>query len=413
MKILFLTPYFYPEKGAPQTRLLDYSLKLTSLGHKVIILTTMPNYPKGIVFNEYKGRFFFREEYKGIQIFRIWSYTSQKKGFIPRILNHLSFSLLAIFPGLFIKDPDLIFVESPPLFDGITGIVLSFLKRVPFVFNVADIWPQAAVELNMLNNKLLIRWSEKLEMYIYKKAKKVLIVTRGWYELLKNRGVKEEKLIFIPNGADTEIFKPSGGRDKLRKRFHFNDNFVIFFGGNHGLAQGLDILIKSASFLKEYPEIMLVLVGDGPMKTELLKLKTELNLNNVHFFEAVPLDEIPAYLEASDVVAVTLKNIPLMKGWVPVKLYEAMAMEKPVVTNLIGDTEKIISQSGAGISVLPDDPEKIAEAVINLYRNRESIPEMGKKGREFIINNYCRNLIVGSLIDIFNSITGSKDIIEK
>ncbi|MFC1723980.1 glycosyltransferase family 4 protein [candidate division KSB1 bacterium] len=411
MKILFLTPYFYPEKGAPQTRLLDYSLKLTSLGHKVAVLTTMPNYPKGRVFDQYRGKFLLREDYKGIQIIRIRSYTSQKKGFLSRILNHLSFALLSIIPGVFIKDLDLIFVESPPLFDGITGIILSFLKRIPFVFNVADIWPQAAIELNMLNNRLLIKLSEKLEKYIYKRAEKVLIVTRGWYEFLKKRGVKEEKLVFIPNGADTSIFKPSGNRTELRKQYHFNDNFVIFFGGNHGLAQGLDNLIKAASYLKDYPDIVFVLMGDGPLKNDLINLKNDLSLNNVHFFDPVPLEEIPAYLEAADIVAVTLKNIPLMSGWVPVKLYEAMAMEKPVITNITGDTENIINESGAGFSVKPDSPESIAEAVKNFYRNKNSLTGIGKKGREYIIDNYNRDKIVVRLLDLFNSLAGKKELL--
>ena len=404
MNILIVTPYFYPEKGAPQTRLLDYSLDFIKAGHNVVVLTAMPNYPRGIVFDQYKKKFFVKEEFKGIRIHRIWTFTSQKKNFFSRILNQVSFAFMAILPGLRIKNIDLIFVESPPLFDGIIGVVLSFFKKIPFVFNVADIWPQAAIELNILNNLLFIKMAEKLERYIYKKAEKVLIVTPGWYELLKSKGLSEAKLKLITNGVNIDFFKPSGKREEFRKKFHFSDNFVIFFGGNHGLAQGLDILVKSGIYLRDFPDIRIVLMGDGPLKNDLIKLKNDLKLDNVEFRDSSPLNEVPHYLEAADAAAVTLKNIPLMEGWIPVKLYEAMAMEKPVVANLKGDTEKIIKESEAGICVKPENPESLAKAIIELKENKNQSHLKGKKGREYIVKNFNRCSIVESLLSIFEKI---------
>lgn len=400
MNILIVTPYFYPEKGAPQTRLLDYSLKFIKAGHKVFVLTAMPNYPKGVVFNRYKKKISLKEEYKGIQIHRIWTFTTQRKNFISRILNQTSFAFLAILPGLKIKNIDVIFVESPPLFNGITGVVLSFFKRKPFVFNVADIWPQAAVELNMLNNPFLIKMAEKLEGFIYKKAARILIVTPGLYKLLINKGINKEKLKLITNGVDIDFFKPSMNREEFRKQFHFSDKFIIFFGGNHGLAQGLDILVKSGAYICDFPDIRIVLMGDGPLKNDLVKLRDELRLTNVEFRDAVPLEEIPKYLEAADVAAVTLKNIPLMESWIPVKLYEAMAMEKPIVANLLGDTEKILLESGAGIIVEPSNQENFAKAIIELYKSKDKLHLKGKKGRDYIIKNFNRDTIMKSLLNI-------------
>jgi len=403
LKILFLTPYFYPERGAPQTRLLDYSLQLTKLGHNVKILTTMPNYPRGVVFPEYKNKLFLKENYKGIEIYRICSYTSPKKGFIPRVLNQFTFALFSVIPGLFIKDIDLIFVESPPLFDGISGYIISKIKKIPFILNVADIWPMAAVQLRMLNNNMLIKISEKLEFFLYKKATKVLIVTKGLYHLLVERGVDEKKLEFIPNGVNIDFFKPAGDRKKFRKRLKFSDKFIVFFGGNHGLAQGLDVLVESARYLNDYPEIKIIMLGDGPLKSKLIDMSESLKLRNIEFRDTVTLDEMPAYFEAADVAVVTLKNVPLMYSWVPVKLYEAMAMEKPVITNLKGDAEEILMNSDAGLCVQPDNPQKLAEAIIELYKNKEKIPQMGERGRKFITNNYNRNLIVKQLLDVFEN----------
>ena len=202
--ILFVTPYYPPEKGAAQVRISETAMYLVKRGYQVTVLTTVPNYPTGIVPAEYRGHVLQQEGHDGIRIVRVWSYVSPNKGFLGRILAQLSFGCLApLLGGKAVGQPDLIIVESPPLFDAIAGRVLAWFKHCPFIFTVSDLWPESAVQLGMLRNRVLIRLAEWLEWSTYQRASAVWALTEGIRDALIQRGLSPEHVFLLTNGVDT------------------------------------------------------------------------------------------------------------------------------------------------------------------------------------------------------------------
>ncbi len=401
MNILFITPYFLPETGAPQTRLYDLAKRLIKKGHSIEVLTTMPNYPSGIIEPGYRGRFFLKEEIREIPVVRIWSYASPTKGFINRILNYISFSVLAVFAAFRTGKCDVIYVESPPLFTGITGWAVKKIKKAPFLFYVADIWPDAAVEMGLLSKGLLFKLARLLEKFIYKKADKVAAVTKGWVEILKKKGVSADKLEYLPNGVDPEKFKPGTGGEALREKLGLKDKYIALFAGTHGIAQRMDIIVRAAEILKDEKNIHFVFVGDGADKNRICALIKENNVENITLIDAQPLDRMPDWFDLGDCSIITLMKIPLMEGWIPVKLYESLAMTKPVVLGLTGESAGIVLNADAGLTVEPENPEEIANAVKYLAAHPEEAKKMGKNGRKYVAENYSRERTAAHFENVF------------
>src|SRR5215469_16684505 len=207
--ILFITPYYPPEKGAAQVRISETAKYFVKRGYEVTVLTTVPNYPSGIIPPEYRGHVLQQALDDGIRIVRVWSYVSPNQGFLRRILAQLSFGCLAPFlGGMAVGRPDIIIVESPPLFDAIAGRMMARLKHCPFIFTVSDLWPESAVQLGMLHNRVLIRLAEWLEWSTYQRAGAIWALTEGIQNALIQRGISTERVFLLTNGVDTNKFRP-------------------------------------------------------------------------------------------------------------------------------------------------------------------------------------------------------------
>lgn len=396
--VLFLTPYYPPEVGAPQTRISETATRLAQRGYEVTVLTTMPNYPTGIVPPAYRHGRKRLEVRDGVRIVRVWSYITPNRGFLRRIVAQLSFGCLApVLGSRVVGRPDVIIVESPPLFDGIAGRLLSWQKRAPFIFTVSDIWPESAIQLGILRNRLAIWLAEQLEWSTYRHSSAVWAVTVGIRQRLIRRGLSAEHVFLLPNGVDVTKFRPLpsiGARADLG----WSDVFTVLYAGTLGLAHGLNTLLGAAEQLKEYPDIRFVLVGEGAAKADLMHAATIRNLTNVTFLDAQPHARVPQLIAAADACLVSLRNVPLFEGALPSKMYEAMACARPIILAVNGEARDLIEQqAGAAIHVEPEDPAALAEAVLRLKCQPELAHRLGEQGREFVQAYFDRDKLVDAL----------------
>src|SRR5437588_4819103 len=281
--ILFITPYYPPEKAAPAIRISETATRLVQRGYEVTVLTTVPNYPTGIVPPQYRGHLIQQESLEGVRVVRVWSYTSPNRGFLRRILAQLSFGCLApVLGGKAVGRPDVIIVESPPLFDAIAARLLAWYKRCPFIFTVSDLWPESAIQLGMLRHHMLIRLAEWLEWSTYQRARLVWAVTEGIRQSLLQRGLPAERVFLLTNGVDTATFRPMP-KEQARTELGWDERFTVIYAGTHGLAQGLTTVLEAAERLRECPAIRIVLAGDGAEKEDLVIQAQERDLKNVTF----------------------------------------------------------------------------------------------------------------------------------
>ncbi len=396
--VLFVTPYYPPEKAAPAIRISETAMRLVTLGYLVTVLTTVPNYPTGIVPQAYRGHIIQQEECDGVKVVRVWSYVSANKGFLKRILAQLSFGCLAPLLGwMAIGRPDVIVVESPPLFDAIAGRFLSWSKHCPFIFLVSDLWPESAVQLGMLHNRFLIKLAEWLERSTYQKASLVWAVTNRIRTTLLERGLPEDKVFLLTNGVDTDKFMP-GSQAFARAELGWDNKFVALYAGTHGLAHGLTTLLDAAERLKNETNIHLVLVGDGAAKADLIVQAQQRQLANVVFLETQTHDRIPTVLVAADVCMVPLRKLPLFEGALPSKMYEIMACARPIILGVEGEARRMVEQeAGCAIAVEPENADALAKAILHVYEHPEIASELGRRGRAFVEAHFSRNTLVAML----------------
>ena len=402
MRILFLTQYCPPEVGAPQNRIFEFAKKLKEFGHEVTILTALPNYPRGEIFEEYKGKKVVLEEIEGIKIIRTSIYATKSKSFIKKLRNYLSFTFSAVFQGAkYINKQDVLITESPPLFLGWSGYVLAKIKKAKFIFNISDLWPESAIKLGVLHNKLFIKMSVWLEEFCYRKADAVTCQTQGIVNDIVNRGVDKNKVHLITNGVDTKLFKSENRDECFRSEIGIKNKFALCYAGIHGLAQGLQVIINAAEIVKDEENIQFIFIGDGPEKQDLIGMVKEKGLKNVTFLPLQPKANMPKMVASMDAAIIPLKKLELFKGALPSKMFETLSSEIPIILPVQGEAAKLITSANAGIVVEPENPKEIAEAVLKLYNDIELRKKLGENGRAYVMENYARENITKKLEKIF------------
>jgi glycosyltransferase involved in cell wall biosynthesis len=387
MRVGILTQYYPPEMGAPQGRLSALATRLREHGHEVIVLTALPNYPQGRIYDGYRG-FFRREDGGDATILRAWIWPTKSTRTIRRIVSYLSFVVSSIIAGaLRLPRLDVLITESPPLPLGVSGFLLSRMKRARWVFNVSDLWPGTAIAVGATSENILTDIAYRLEAFCYRKAWAVSCQSNEIESNIKAR-FPEVRVIFFPNGVDTSQFDPG-----LRSETAWEDlvgreaSVLAVYAGLHGVAQGLDQVLESAAKLQD-EDVQFVLVGDGPEKEALIGKARERGLRNVTFVDPQPREAIPALLASADIAVVPLSHrIP---GAVPSKLYEAMASGVPIVLVAEGEPADIVRSSGAGLAVSPGDIDGLAEALRRLARSSEERARLREAGRASAVQRFDR-----------------------
>jgi glycosyltransferase involved in cell wall biosynthesis len=395
MKILILTQYFPPETGAPQNRLFEIASRLVQAGDEVTVLTAMPNYPKNEVFSSYKGKLFCKEEMSGMQIFRAWIYVGKSRAVMARLFNYFSFVFTSLLRGLFIRGRyDYVLCESPPLFLGITAVLLSRFKRAKLIFNVSDLWPESAEKLGIISNKTLLRMAERLELWLYRRSSVISGQTQGIVANISSRTGRKD-VIWLPNGVDPDIYNPERESSDWRKQQGFQEkDFLVFYAGIIGHAQGLEVIVKAAAILREEPYIKFVLIGDGPEKNKLMELAKENGLKNVFFIPNQPKAAMPAIVHACDASVIPLKRLPLFLGAIPSKLFEVLAMKKPILLGVEGEAKQLFIDEGkGGLAFEPENAQDLASKTMLLYSSSDYCAKLGENGFRYVREKFNRDLI--------------------
>ena len=395
MKIVIHSQYYPPEIGAAPNRLSALVEGLTNAGHEVTVLTAMPSYPIGRCYPGYGGSV-RREDYRGSAVIRTFIWPTQSAGMVKRLLCYFSFVFSSAALGsIFLDEPDYIFTESPPLFLGISGFLLSRCKRARWIFNVSDLWPDSAVCLGVLKPGLALRLSESLEAFLYGHA---WLVTGQSAEIIENikKRFSNVPTFYLPNGVDTQKFRPDCSTPETRALLKSGRGCVVLYAGLHGLAQGLEQIIEAADQLKEDTSIRFVLIGDGPVKRSLVRQAEARGLNNIQFLDPMPLDQMPALIAAADVVLVPLKKrIP---GAVPSKLYEAMSGGRALVVITSGEAADIVARHKAGIVVAPGDIQGLTSSLLDLARNARYRQQLGVQARRAATTRFDRSASIARFI---------------
>ncbi|ADI28093.1 glycosyltransferase family 4 protein [Geobacillus sp. C56-T3] len=401
MRIMYLCQHFPPETGAPQIRVYEVSKELIKRGHQVEVLTAFPHHPHGVIPKPYRGLFYLFEQWDGIPVHRTWIYPSPKGSFWKRLASYFSFTFSSFYSLLVKAKPtDVIICNSPPLFLGITGYVGAKLKRAKFVFNVADIWPESAVELGILKNRLFIRMARWLELFLYRKAWKIAAATEGIRDYMIEQGKAPEDVFLLPNGVNTDVFRPLPKNKKLLAELGLEGKVVFTYAGTMGYAQGLDSVLRAAAIVKAKDErAHFLFVGDGQEREKLMALKEELGLDNVTFYGSVPVEKMPEIFSITDYSIVSLRNIDLFKGARPSKIFPAIATGTPVLYCGEGESAEILETYHCGKIAPPENPEQIAAAVLELLcLPREEYEKMAENGRKLAVEQYSWIRIVDDLL---------------
>jgi len=400
MRIGILTQYYPPEVGAAQARLSELAGRLTELGHEAIVLTALPNYPQGRIFPGYGG-ILVREQRDGVTVLRTSIWPTKKVTLIPRTASYLSFALSSLLVGAFrLPRLDVLITESPPLPLGVSGFLLSRLKRARWVFNVSDLWPETAIAVGSLRNPRLAKLAYRLEAFCYRRASAVSCQSQEIETSINERFPRVRTLPFA-NGTNTDRFSPAHRSETFWQDIGGVDRPVAVYGGLHGACQGLDQLIDAAERLED-DRLRIVLVGDGPEKEALVESATRRAIRQVTFLEPQPKEVMPSLLASADIALVVLRT--RLPGAVPSKLYEAMASGLPVVLVAEGEPAEIVRSAKAGIAVRPGDIEGLAAALRRLAESQDERAQFGAAGRVAATERFDRRPIVDRFIEGLTSL---------
>jgi glycosyltransferase involved in cell wall biosynthesis len=369
MKILFLSDNFPPEVNAPASRTFEHCREWVQAGHQVTVITSAPNFPQGRLYPGYRNRLWSREIVDGIRVVRVWTYISANQGFAKRILDHSSFAVTAFWAGLFFSS-DVILTTSPQFFTNFAGMGLSRLKGKPWIFELRDLWPDSIRTVGALRNTAILNLLEKIEISFYRRSRKVIALTPAFKRNLVMRGISAEKIEVVPNGVDSHKFHPQTKDRSLIEALGLQGKFVIGYIGTHGMAHGLDFIVSSLKEIKDR-NIHFIFIGDGAEKGHVLALAKKLRLTNVKFLDPIPKDEVPRYLGICDVALVPLIKAETFKTVIPSKIFEASAMQRPILLGVDGQAKEIIDAHGAGICFEPENRRDFLSKVHRLHTDTE------------------------------------------
>jgi glycosyltransferase involved in cell wall biosynthesis len=390
---IILTQYYPPETGAPQNRLHSFAKFLNASGHKVCVVTALPNYPKNKIAEGYRGRYSIRETIDGIQVQRRWIFVSTSRSVIARLFNYFSFVVTSFFALLRVPRADFIICESPPLFLGLTAVLISKIKGSRLVFNVSDLWPESAEKLNIISSRFLISMAYGLEKWIYKNSYLISGQTKGIVKNIQNR-FPTKKVVWFPNGVDLDFFE--GEHEIVTWRNEMNiaaDDFVLLYAGIIGHAQGLEVILNAADTLRKMP-VKFLIVGDGPEKEKLIAYAREKELDNVIFHGNLQKSKIPSLIKTCDAYIVPLKKLDLFKGAIPSKLFEPLSLGKPILLGVDGEARELFIDEGkAGLYFEPENAAMLASQINVLLTDRALTDLLGKQGQQYVKENFNREQI--------------------
>ncbi|UCF80995.1 MAG: glycosyltransferase family 4 protein [Acidobacteriota bacterium] len=387
MRILYLSQYFPPEMGAPSARVCELSRHWANAGHDVTVLTAFPHHPTGVKPPHYRWRLWARERHYGVRVIRTYVLATPNRG-LRRAVSYASFFLSSMLLGMWLAPrPDVLVATSPQLLVALAGYGLSRLKRCPFVFEVRDLWPRVIVEVGAMRRGWFIRWLERVELALYHRAVRVVVVTEGLKRNLVGRGIPADKVGVIPNGVDSRSPCPASS---IRSELGLDGKFLVAYVGTHGMSHGLEVVLDAAEKLRERSDVQFVMVGEGARKDALKEQARARGLANVHFLPEQPRERAQAILAASDAVVVPLRKLPLFEITVPSKLFEGMAAARPVLLGVQGEARRLVEEAACGYAFEPENGAALADSIHLLLQAPDEGRRLGEAGRAYVLKHYSR-----------------------
>jgi hypothetical protein len=407
MHILFLTDNFPPETNAPATRTYEHTREWVKAGHHVTVITCAPNFPKGQVFAGYRNRLWQRETIDGIQVIRVWSFITANEGFLKRTLDYMSFMVTGFLASLFVRKVDVVIGTSPQFFTVCAAYVTSLFKRVPWVFELRDLWPESIRAVGAMGDSKILDRLESLELFLYGKADRIVTVTESFKRNLIGRGVEAKKISVVTNGVDISKFSPRPKDDELVQQYGLQGKFVAGYIGTHGLAHALETLLDAAEIVQAMPQgdrFRFVLLGEGANKASLKQSAIERGLNNVLFIDSVSKQEIARYWSLLDTAIIHLKRTELFTTVIPSKLFECMAMGIPVLHGVQGESAEIVEREGVGLLFEPENAKALAQELLILAREPDVHRQIQTQG-PLAAMKFCRKELALSMIYLIDQTT--------
>jgi len=407
--ILYISQYFPPEVNAPANRVYEMAKAWIGRGRKVKVLTGFPNHPNGVIPKPYRRKIYMCESISGIDVHRCWIYAAPNKGFVRRIASYLSFMFSAIIFGLGkIGRVDCVIATSPQLFVAVAGWIISLVKRTPFLFEVRDLWPEEIVAVGAIKHRGIIGLLEKLEIFLYRRADRIIAVAEGTIEILTRRGIPPDKFTLIPNGVEVDRFARGRRHNRVRDKLNLNGDFLVSYIGTVGMAHKLDVFLEAARLLRDTPRLKFLIVGDGAEKHKLLRRKHEMALDNVLFLDQQPREKIASFYHASDCCLVHLRRADLFLKNIPSKIFEIMACGKPILLGTRGESKRLVSRARCGVFFEPDNAGDLADGIRLLQSRPQWRKRLGSSGYQFVRRHYSRAELADYYLAVLDSVMEQK-----
>jgi glycosyltransferase involved in cell wall biosynthesis len=398
--ILFLTDNFPPEVNAPASRTFEHAREWVTKGHQVTIITCAPNFPKGRVFEGYKNKLWQSEDVDGIRVIRVWSYITGNEGFAKRILDYQSYMITSFLASIFVRRVDVVVGTSPQFFTACAAWATAAVKWKPFVFELRDIWPESIRAVGAMKESKALDAFEKVELFLYRRAKAIVSVTHSFKDNLVRRGIDGEKIHVVTNGVDTSRFSPRPKDPELASRLGLSGKFVAGYIGTHGMAHALETLVDAARILEDdaaAQDIRLLMLGNGANRDAVIERAQ--GLSNMIFLESVSKDEVARYWSLLDGSIIHLKKSELFKTVIPSKMFECMGMGIPILHGVEGESADIVSSHNVGIPFEPENAAELAAALKRLKANSNQRNELSQNGLR-ASKNFDRNNLAQDMLDV-------------
>lgn len=398
MKILLLHQYFLEEDDSGGSRWNEMAKVWADAGNEVTVLAGMIHANGSEKRPEYKKKYFVEKQQGKIQVWRCHVSEAYNKSFGGRLWGYFSFMFSSMWAGLFKAKGkfDVVIVTSPPLFVGLSGYIISVFKRIPFVFEVRDLWPESAIDTGVLTNRWIIKVAFWFEKFIYKKAKLINVLTPAFYNSLKNeKHIPEEKLIMIPNASDFSLSEElllTFDRNDFRKKMALDGKFVITYVGAHGVANHLQQVLQAGKKLED-TRVLFLLIGQGMEKEKLKKMAVDMNVNNVRFIDAVPKKEVFKYILASEMGASVLKKVDTFKTVYSNKTFDYMSCKKPVLMAIDGVSRELVVAAACGVYVEPENIEEYNKNIRTYLNDEGRLKKEGDNGYQYAKSHFDRDVL--------------------
>ncbi|MEN2489806.1 glycosyltransferase family 4 protein [Flavobacterium sp. B11] len=409
MNILLLHQYFLEEDDPGGSRWNEMTKTWIEEGHSITVIAGMMHYNGNSKRDEYKKKYFVKKQQGNVTVYRTHVSEVYNSGFLGRLWGYFSFMFSSMWAGFFKVSGkfDVVVVTSPPLFVGLSGYLISRIKRIPMVFEIRDLWPESAIDTGVLTNKWIIKGAYWFEKFIYKKAKLINVLTPAFYNTLRDfKNVPESKLIMIPNAADfslSEELQEIFDRDSFRKKHNLENHFVITYVGAHGVANHLEQLLETGKVLED-TNVLFLLIGQGMEKERLMKLASEQNVINVRFIDPVPKKEVFKYILASEMGASVLKKVDTFKTVYSNKTFDYFSCKKPIIMAIDGVSRELVEQASAGTYVEPENIIEYERVIRHYLSNPSQLIKEGNSGFQYAKLNFDRKVLATRYVKLIEEI---------